>query len=317
MNSFQQADLECAHEFDAQRVFSDAALTDKALDAAIVSGAAGFNQLRRIALAEDDDYLRLWSGTGELQTATDIQRQLLPVRYPEVPGFSLRALSVPALDVGGDYYNFHWVRNDRLGVIIADVSGKGLPAALVTVMLASTFRLQSWGNLDVAGVLCRVNDFIRHALRPGTFITCSYGILDCGTGRFTWARAGHEALALMQRDAGVKLLAPEGTALGVLDSAELRQCLEVQTVQLRRGDQILLFTDGLTEAMGETGEEFGMDRIEAVLREHVNSESDPSGRDSSCCAPSLVERLSHAVQHHTSGAPLHDDLTFVHLVRDE
>jgi len=308
MNSVQQADLECAYGFDAQRVF-----TEVALGAAMVSSVAGFNHLRRIALAEDDDYLRLWSGAGHLQTATDIQRQLLPVRYPEAPGYALHALSVPALEVGGDYYNFHWVRNDQLGVIIADVSGKGLPAALVTVMLASTFRLQSWGNLNVAGVLCRVNDFIRHALRPGTFITCSYGILDCAAGTWTWARAGHEALALMRRECpgerSVEFLTPDGTALGVLDSAEFRNCLEVQTVPLRRGDEILLFTDGLTEAMGHSGEEFGMDRIESELRDYVNREPVTGGA-------SLVEQLSHAVQHHTKGAPLHDDLTFVHLGRD-
>lgn len=295
MNTFQQADIAREHEFDTQR--------------ALVSGTGGFNQLRRIALAEDDEYLRIWSQGGHEQTAADIQRRLLPVRYPVVPELSLRALSVPAREVGGDYYNFHWVRDECLGVLIADVSGKGLPAALVAVMLASTFRLQSWGNRDVVEVLCRVNDFIGHALRPGTFITCSYGILDCRERRWTWARAGHEPLALMQAGGRVQFLTPNGMALGVLPSSELRRCLEVQTVQLRRGDQMLLFTDGLTEAMSESGEEFGMTRIEGVLHDHV--------RACTTGESSLLERLSRAVKRHTNGIPLHDDLTFVHMACDD
>lgn len=257
----------------------------------------------RLRLAENDADLHSPARLHQLQTARDIQEQLLPDRLPAVPGFLLNAYSAPAAEVGGDYYNFHWASGNNIGVLIADVSGKGMKAALVASALASAFRVQTWGNHNVANVLGRVNDFVRYALRPGVFITCSYGILDTNARRFTWARAGHEPMALAHSDGTVQWRAPAGMALGVLGSADLLDVLEVDSFTMKSGDELLLFTDGLTEAMNDDGEEFGIERIEAVLGHHA--------RLHRIAASSLTQKYVRAVKRHARGAPPHDDLTFL------
>ncbi|HEX8550541.1 MAG TPA: SpoIIE family protein phosphatase [Abditibacteriaceae bacterium] len=258
-------------------------------------------QLRQICLTESDD-LRWLSQGQHQQTAREIQQRLLPNRLPDVPGFSLRAHSSPAAEVGGDYYNIHWVSGHHLGILIADVSGKGMAAAHVATALASVFRIQTWGNHNVVDVLGRVNDFVRHALRPGVFITCSYGILDIPARRWTWARAGHEPLALGHRDGSVNWRVPSGAALGVFNSRELMKLLEVDSVQLKSGDELFLFTDGLTEAMNDSSEELGLARIGAAVSDHV--------RLNAIEASSISERIARAVRRHTRGSLPHDDLTF-------
>ncbi len=212
----------------------------------------------------------------ELQIARDIQRMLLPDKCPIVPGFELAARGSSAYEVGGDYYDFFWVDDDRLGIVVADVSGKGVPAALTVAMMRSVFRTQARGNLDVRDVLSQVNQFMSQDLRRSDFITCVYGILEISTRRFSWARAGHEPLIVAHESAPTDVLRPEGFALGVIGSPQFDQLLEVETVQLRSGDRLLIFTDGLTEAMNADGEEFGMERILNVMN-HVNGSHAKNG----------------------------------------
>ena len=201
----------------------------------------------------------------DLQIARDIQQRLLPERCPVVPGFEIAARGSSATEVGGDYYDFFWVDDDKLGIVIADVSGKGVPAALTVAMMRSVFRTQARGNFDVRDVLTRVNEFMGQDLRRDMFITCVYGILEVSTHKFSWARAGHEPLIVAHPSAPIDILSPEGFALGVIESPTFEEMLEVQTVELHSGDRLLLFTDGLTEAMNSEGEEFGMQRILAIM----------------------------------------------------
>lgn len=260
-----------------------------------------------ITVADDDHDVRLWSQRHQLQASQEIQRHLLPNRYPTVPGCTFQAHSTLGSPVGGDYYNFLWVNNQKLGIVIADVSGKGIQAALIAAMLAGTFRTQSWGNKDVRDVLCRVNDFIRSALKSGTFITCIYGILDVPTLRLTWARAGHEPLLLKRAHAPVEVLTPFGFPLGLCETAELRSNLEVEQTQLQPGDRMLFFTDGLTEAMNAQGEEFGLERIVNALNEDQDLVNPNHGGKAD------LSGLEAAVRAHVGSEPLHDDLTLVHL----
>lgn len=201
----------------------------------------------------------------ELQIARDIQRMLLPEKCPTVPGFELSAHGSSAYEVGGDYYDFFYVDDDRLGIVVADVSGKGVPAALTVAMMRSVFRTQSRGNSDVRDVLSQVNKFMVQDLRSRDFITCVYGILEISTRKFSWARAGHEPVILAHETAPTDILRPEGFALGVIESPEFDDLLEVETMQFKSGDRLLIFTDGLTEAMNSEGEEFGMERILDVM----------------------------------------------------
>ena len=275
----------------------------------------------------------------DLQIARDIQQRLLPEHCPVVPGFEISARGTSAMEVGGDYYDFFWVDDDHLGIVVADVSGKGVYAALVVAMIRSAFRTQAPGNPDVRDVLSRVNTFISEDLRRDMFVTCVYGILEVSTKRFSWARAGHETLVLAHSDHTVEMLSPEGFALGIIGAPEFSDLLEVQTINLHAGDRLLMFTDGLTEAMNSSGEEFGMDRVleslgvPAQTLGKAASDGQPAEptpaeikaadngifHDSAGCQPSVatdsseMKHLEAAVQHHVGDAPQSDDLTIVYL----
>ena len=150
----------------------------------------------------------------DLQIARDIQQRLLPEHCPIVDGFKIAARGTSAMEVGGDYYDFFWVDDDHLGIVVADVSGKGVYAALVVAMIRSAFRTQAPNNYDVRDVLNRVNTFISEDLRRDMFVTCVYGILEVSTKKFTWARAGHEALILAHSDHTVEMLSPRRLCSG-------------------------------------------------------------------------------------------------------
>lgn len=230
------------------------------LQALADQGALVINHVRLISEAREQERLQ-----RELKIAHDIQQRLLPDRCPTIPGFEIGAYGSPATEVGGDYYDFFEVDKDHLGIVVADVSGKGVHAALVVAMMRSAFRMQARNNLNVREVLQGVNEFMGKDLPREMFITCIYGILEVSTRRFTWARAGHEPLVVAHPDDSTDVIAPAGFALGVLESPDFDQLLEIDTVTLQSGDRILLFTDGLTEAMNASGEEFGMQRILGVM----------------------------------------------------
>jgi len=257
----------------------------------------------------------------DLQIARDIQQRLLPDHCPIIPGFAIAARGTSALEVGGDYYDFFWVDSDKLGIVVADVSGKGVYAALVVAMIRSAFRTQAPGNPDVRDVLSRVNAFIADDLRRDMFVTCVYGILEVSTKKFSWARAGHEPLVVAHTEQPIDVLSPDGFALGVIGSPDFSDLLEVKTIELHVGDRLLMFTDGLTEAMNAAGEEFGLDRIlqsmgepngEGVTRSWSSTKlpvSDPGHEDD----PEEMKHLEEMVSNHVGDAPQSDDLTIVYL----
>ena len=287
----------------------------------------------------------------DLQIARDIQQRLLPERCPIVEGFQIAARGTSAMEVGGDYYDFFWVDDDHLGIVVADVSGKGVYAALVVAMIRSAFRTQAPNNYDVRDVLSRVNTFISEDLRRDMFVTCVYGILEVSTKQFTWARAGHETLLFAHSDHTVEMRSPEGFALGIIGAPEFSDLLEVETIQMQPGDRLLMFTDGLTEAMNSEGEEFGMDRVleslgvpsetlnfevtkgqgaEAAALATKNLTKAPARKkpkvssngifgEEKDCKPAQEQEISEmkhleaAVEEHVGDAPQSDDLTIVYL----
>jgi len=265
----------------------------------------------------------------DLQIARDIQQRLLPEKCPEVKGYEIAALGSAATEVGGDYYDFFWVDDDHLAFVVADVSGKGVHAALIAAMIRSVFRTQAKGNPDVRLALCQANEFIGEDLRSDMFVTCIYGILNVKESTFEWGRAGHEPLVVAHASGETDVSSPNGFALGVVPSPDFGELLEVEKIQLQSGDRILLFTDGLTEAMNEDGEEFGMQRILDVLqnRENTPVPAAPLARPAlTRSAATLPEHISSGgsgegdlwtlereVAQHVGSAAQSDDLTIVYL----
>jgi sigma-B regulation protein RsbU (phosphoserine phosphatase) len=198
----------------------------------------------------------------ELETARWIQQSILPHSLPTVPGFDLGATLVPARAVGGDLFDFVPLGQDTLGVVIGDVSDKGVPAAIFMALTYSLLRAEAARSSSPAEVLWATNRHLLGMNEAGMFVTVLYGVLDCARGRFSYARAGHELpLHLWQGDASV----PErglGQPLGLFDSPELDE----QTVTLRPGATLLMYTDGATDLTDAEGRRFGPERLRELAR---------------------------------------------------
>lgn len=202
----------------------------------------------------------------DLEIARDIQRILLPSEAPVFDGYGFSALSIAARHVSGDYFDYIPLAPNRLGVAIADVSGKGIPASLITAMCRGVLRREANESPLPSDVLRRVNRQLYPDIKEDMFISMAYLILDSTSGRVEMARAGHDAPLLYRAASGqVEKLSPKGMALGI-DSGEVfnRVCADLSLV-LEPGDCILLYTDGATEALNADGVEYGLDRLAKAL----------------------------------------------------
>jgi sigma-B regulation protein RsbU (phosphoserine phosphatase) len=241
---------------------------------------------------------------SELRIATDFQRLLLPSEMPQIDGFEIAAYCTPALEMGGDYYDFIRVDEDHLGLVIADVSGKGVPGALIMAMVRSALRAEAPGRLHPAEVLRVINQRVYEDTRENVFITMTYAILDLRSHVLRFARAGHEpVITCPAGNARPMLFTPEGIALGLVEG-EMFDVIEEMTVDLRGTDLVVLYTDGVIEAMNERGEEYGQERFFGVLQ---GASGDGSG--------GLIQSLLSDIHDFTRGIPQHDDITIVTLRR--
>jgi serine phosphatase RsbU (regulator of sigma subunit) len=182
----------------------------------------------------------------ELDTARSIQESLLPHRMPVVPGFEVAASSVPSRQVGGDYFDFVDLADGRLGVVIGDVSGKGIPAALLMANLQATLQGQVIHPGTVAQTMGRINDLMVRASGTAMYATFFYGVLDRITGTFAYSNAGHEPPLLLRSNGTLDRLEVGGIPIGMLPGA----VWEEARATIGAGDLLVLFTDGITEAMG-------------------------------------------------------------------
>lgn len=236
----------------------------------------------------------------ELELAHEFQTLLLPSETPDFPQIDLFGFSQPALEVGGDYYDFIQVDDEHLGIIVADVSGKGIPGALVMATLRSTLRAYAPGNHSPRDVLRRVNSVLTHDTKENVFVSATYGILSLSTGRFRFARAGHEPTVCFRSDTPqVALHEPGGLVLGMIDG-EMFDVLEEEELDLSTCGAMLLYTDGVPEAMNASAEEYGLDRFHNVLLKHAEEPSE-----------TVVTSLLEDILRFTRGIPQHDDITLV------
>lgn len=204
----------------------------------------------------------------QVRMAADVQQRMVPQTPPVVPGIELASVYVPCFALGGDFYDFIPLPDDNLGLAVADVSGKGVPASLIMATVRAFLRAQVDNVYYLYEVLRRINLMLCRDTRPGEFVTLLYGVLDARTLRFTYCNAGHPA-ALLRRDGKVTALEGENLVLGVNPNEDFRQTV----YQLQKEDVLLLYTDGLTDAMNFDKETFGRQRlIQAFERGGDNAE---------------------------------------------
>lgn len=237
----------------------------------------------------------------DLEIAREIQGILLPAASPELPGFEIAGFNLPARQVSGDYYDYIPLNDAHLGVAIADVSGKGVPASLIMTMCRSVIRSQAPSHFSPAEVLSRVNRQLYPDIREDMFISMAYLIFDPNSPEVLMARAGHDAPLLFRAATGkVETLNPKGMALGIDSGAVFdRVCTDFR-FQMEPGDCLLLYTDGATEAMDSNGLEFGIPRLEQSLQA-----SAPHG------VRFVIERLSGDVRNFAGTNVQYDDVTLI------
>ena len=199
----------------------------------------------------------------ELQVARQIQMSILPDEMPVVPGFDFSAVMIPARAVGGDLFDFVRIDKAHIGLAIADVTDKGVPAAMFMALTRSLLRAEALRSADPAKVLQRVNRVLIEMNREDMFVTMLYGVLDLQSLAFTYARAGHPS-PLIVRDKGQLIEATNGPCRPLALFTPM--ILDVQQIQLQRGDTMMLYTDGVTDAADEQNREFGTDRLHVDAR---------------------------------------------------
>jgi serine phosphatase RsbU (regulator of sigma subunit) len=203
----------------------------------------------------------------DLEIAAEVQRSILPTHFPEVAGFSFAARARPARRVGGDFYDIRIVDGNRLGVLMADVSGKSVHAAIFMAVTRSLFLTEAQRSYSPAEVMVRVHDLlIELSGTQGMFVTAFYAVIDTENGLMRYARAGHDP-PLLFRHRQVQMLPGEGRFLGMFDGFYVDE----QELHLLPGDLLLLFSDGVTDAIDTASKQFGVQRLSRVFREHAAS----------------------------------------------
>ena len=239
----------------------------------------------------------------ELAIAREVQKRLLPQAVPELAGLSVAASSVPAQEVGGDYYDFVRLSEDRLGIIIADVSGKGTSAAFYMAEMQGIFQSVSRLAPSPADFLGHANTALSESLDRNTFVSVIYGVVDITEQEFVLARAGHCPAAAVGIDGNARFLRSKGIGLGLDRGSLFRQSLTETRIKLQPGDVFVLYTDGVVESRAPDGSEYGYDRLLQVL-------SDCRHEDAADIHRTLIDDLNQFV---TDDGDYGDDMTLMVL----
>jgi phosphoserine phosphatase RsbU/P len=236
----------------------------------------------------------------ELEIAREVQERLFPQEYPPVLGLDYAGACRPALGVGGDYYDFVWRSHTEIGIAIGDVSGKGIPAALLMATLRAYLRGQTMGGeKDLAGMMSNLNELVYESSAANRYATFFYGRYDATTRRLNYVNAGHNP-PLVFRPGAREVIRLEacGPVIGLIQSCQWTEAC----VSLQPGDLLVAFTDGISEAMNRNDEEWGEER----LIETVGSfDTQP--------AQQMIDRIAAGADQFVAGAPQHDDMTLVVL----
>ena len=236
----------------------------------------------------------------EARMARNIQQNLLPDANPRLPGYDIAGKNIPAQNVGGDYYDFISLDEHRLVLALGDVSGKGIAASMVMANLQATIRAQTLYDADPRICLEKANKLLYQSTDSKTFISLFFGVLDTRVNTLTYANAGQDLPVLFQPGHKPVPLKTRGIALGMKDNVIFRK----KEIILQPGDRLLIYSDGITEAMNEKMEEFGEDQLVELVQ-----------RYSSLSAQELISKIISKVNKHSDNSVRNDDMTLIVLIR--
>jgi len=235
----------------------------------------------------------------EMEIARRLQQRLLPEKAPQIEGLDIAANNLPAREVGGDFYDFIPVTNDRWGFVIADVSGKGMAAAIFMGLSRTIGRASTTGSLHVAAALEQANDLICRDSTSGMFVTLFFAVQTADDKRFRYVNAGHNPPLLFKAASGdILQMKKHGIALGVKRGIHLEEV----DVDLEKGDLLVLYTDGITEAINEQGSAFGEHRLGQLIRDHCT-----------LTAAEMIRKIQDEVLLFSGAQPQYDDITLLIL----
>ncbi len=233
----------------------------------------------------------------DLEVAREIQHRLLPKTFPEIEGLETHAMNIPSKHVGGDYFDIIPLGAEKVAMVIADVSGKGVPAALLMASLQSSLRAEAEEDRQPSEVIGALNRVIFGHTAGGTFVTIFYGVLDLRRGRLTYCNAGHPPPLVLDSAGGIRELDGTDIVIGIDDRASYR---DIET-EVAEGDKVFLYTDGITDELNQKDEPYGEHRLITVLRQNHRSGLED-----------IVKSVHKSVLDFTDGKP-QDDLTALAL----
>ncbi len=237
----------------------------------------------------------------EVKLASQIQTDLLPKEFPSLPGYDIAGATFPARTIGGDYFDFIQVDEHKLAICLGDVSGKGLPAALLMANLQASLRSQTYNGNSVKECIARCNHQLYQSTSPEKFATLFYGIVDTQNHTLTYCNAGHEPPFLISGGGKPFRLNEGGTMMGIMDGFPFEEAV----VSLQPGDILVSYSDGVTEAMNVIKEQFGESKLADLIRENADIP-----------AEKIIEEIVKAVRTHAGEAPQYDDITALVIRRE-
>lgn len=236
----------------------------------------------------------------QIVTAREVQASLLPSRPPRLPGYDIEGVNLPAWDVGGDYFDYFPLSDGRLGLVIADVSGKGVPAALLMATFRAALRTEVRQPRPISAIIDDVHQTLVESMDNTRFVTAVYGVLDPRDATFTYVNCGHNPPMLLRAGGNPEFLPTDRWAVGMFAS----KTVAPSTVRLGRGDTLLLYTDGVIDVTDANQDDFGEDRLVRV----VSGAAARPARD-------IIDTLLRATRAHGGRRQFDDDVTLLVVKR--
>ena len=264
-----------------------------------------FNKLTRSLKSAHEAEIEKEKLEHDLSVGREIQQTLLPKTLFKIPGYDLDAFYMSAKEVGGDYYDLIPVDKTNLGVVVADVSGKGIQGAMIMTIMRTVMNIAAVGNLSSKNCLARTNRFLSDRIKRGMFVTAYYVILDCKKNTMRFSSAGHNPMVIYRASTKtIELFNPTGIALGFDKGPLFERTIKESEATMEHGDRFVLYTDGVVESMNEAHEEFSDQRFYDFVLAHAEEDS-----------KTFVHKLVAELKRHQGRASQHDDITIVTFKR--